>query len=485
MRRRHHSGRSWRVLALVILGVMLFGAVTPPAGAADFPNTDTVLVLDVSGSMGILAEIPQDFPHRDEYQASLTQIMALLEGRNQKKSLHDLASGAQSGVKLAQLQNDIQTYFQTHQIDPKTQSRHAAAQRAAKSYLDLLELSRQNAGTTNRVSLVTFESTLGKNDPLTANRDTIRQELDTLEPLGGTNMGAGLQAALAQLAQAPPGTKQQIILLTDGYNNEGMTNQEILDGPAQTAKARNIPIYTVGFGLLPITVDEQFLSDLAHATNGAYLFADSPDKLAADLLTYQGYSSSQVLARFEGDISTGQSLAAGEMTVPAGKQTLRMAVRSTPGTQVEISLTGPDGKTLSKSDSSVTLAKQGDVTLLTVTKPAAGVWHIGVLRQDLSANPAHYAITASTEGVTTNLPIANVVAQTQGPDQLRTILLIASVVLGVFILIFVILALRGLFSQRASTAGGCFSGCLTVLLVIAVAAGWGGYYLWNKPLFGP
>ena len=64
-------------------------------------------------------------------------------------------------------------------------------------------------------------------------------------------------------------------------------------------------------------------------------------------------------------------------------------------------------------------------------------------------------------------------------------LIAGSAVAGALALLCLILALRGLFGRRASTAGGCLSGCLTLLLVLVIGVGWGGYLLWNAPLFGP
>ena len=215
--------------------------------------------------MEILSEIPQDFPHRDEYRDSLAQLVGFAEGNQGKRSLHDVASGVGSGVKLAQLEQDVDQYLQTHNLDLKEQSRLGAARRAAKSYLDLLELGRQGNNTNDRVALITFDTTLEVNQALTGDYTKTRQTLDTLEPLGGTNMGAGLQAALDRLgpASATANARKQIILLTDGFSNEGLSSEDILNGPAKIAKSRNIPIYTIGFGLVPQTVDEQFLSDLA------------------------------------------------------------------------------------------------------------------------------------------------------------------------------------------------------------------------------
>ncbi len=479
-------GRS--ALLALLLAALLLPLVAPPGTAAAFASADVALVIDVSGSMEILAEIPQDFPHRDEYRDSLVQLIALAEGGQKKRSPREVLNGVGSGVKLLQLQQDVEQYLQTHNLDLAEQSRLGAARRAAAGYLDLLELSRQSSGTSDRVSLITFDSALGINQPLTANFTTARQTLDTLKTGGGTNMGAGLQAALDQLGTAPatPGARKQIILLTDGFNNDGLTNEQILSGPAAVAKSRGIPIYTVGFGLVPQTVDELFLGELAQATNGAYLFADSPTALANALLSYQSFNSGMVLARFEGTINAGQSLSAGQIAVPQGSQSLRMAYRTaTPDATIDLALTGPDGRVLTKASPGVSLAKSGTTAILTLTNPAVGNWKVGVSRQDLGKAPTTYAVTASTEGVSTGLPITAARATSAAPDGWRPYLIIGSAALGVIAVLFFFLTGRGLFSKRASTAGGCFSGCLTTLTVIVIAVGWGGYWLWNQPLFGP
>lgn len=478
----------WRALLALLLGALGPGpAAAAPSTAAAFPATDVVLVLDVSGSMEVLAEIPEDFPHREEYRENLRQLTGFVENRSQKRSIGEVVGGVRSGVNLAQLQTDIDTYFQTHSIDPKTQSRLAAARRAANSYLDLLELNQRLYGTDDRVSIVTFASTLGVNQPLTNDFGALRATLNRLEPLGGTNMGAGIEAALGRLGAPADGRKQQIILLTDGFTNEGLANEQILEGPARRASARGVPIYTIGFGLLPLTVDGQFLGDLAKATGGAYHFADSPQALNATLAAYQSYRTGQVLARFEGSVSQGQDLTAGTVTVPDGRQSMRMSLTTTPGNELDLTLVGPGGRELSRADPNVSLQRQGAVTLLTVTNPQPGPWKVLVNGRKLNkvAVPAPYAIAVSTEGESKDLPIATAAAQERGPDRWRPYLLGGSAVAGALALLFLVLTFRGLFSRRASTAGGCFSGCLTVLLVLAIGLGWGGYYFWNAPLLGP
>lgn len=480
------SSRLRRVMAAALLALWLCSLVAPGDAGAAFASTDVVLVVDVSGSMDFPAEIPQDFPNRDKYQQSITKLIVFLESGSQERSVRDLVDGASAGIQLSQLQGDVDRYLQTHNVTLEDLSRLSAARRALKGYLDLLELSKQG-GTNDRVSLVTFDSGLGVNQALTGNFSTIRTTLDSLTANGGTNMGAGLQAALDQLARSPgaAGTRQQIIVLTDGFNNEGMTNEEILNGPAKTAKSRNIPVYTVGLGLVQQTIDSQFLSDLATATGGAYLFVNSPDKLAGTLLAYQGYTSSRVLARYQGELRAGQSLKAGTVEVPTGSQSLRMTYRVSPGTALDVSLTRPDGKVLTKADLSASLQKQGDTGLLTIANPPSGRWEVNLSRADGGKDPTQYTLTAATEGRTTDLPIALATRIYATPESWRPYLVFATVVIGLVGSFYLYLTFRGLFNRRASTCGGCFSGCFTVLLVALVAVGWGGYWLWNQPIIRP
>lgn len=470
------------ILSAFLLAIWLWGVIAPPGVGAAFASTDVVFVVDVSDSMEFPAEVPQDFPNREEYRRAITQLISAVENGQEKRTVRDVINILDATIQLSRLQGDVNQYLQTHNIDLDDLSRLNAARRSLKGYLDLLELSKQT-GTNDRVSLITFADTASTGQPLGTDFAATRRALDTLTASGGSNIGAGLQAALDQLSRSPAaaGTRQQIILVTGGFTSTGLSNEQILSGPAQVAKARNIPVYTVGLGLIPQIVDGEFLSDLASATGGAYLYADSPDKLAGTLLTYQGFGSSRVLARYDGEIRAGQSLRAGSIEVPGGSQSLRMAYRTTTGTGLDVSLTQPGGRVLTKNDLSASLKKQGDTTIVTIANPPPGRWEVSLARADTSPDTAQYTLTASTEGQTTELPIALVTRLYESPEGWRPALVFATIVSAVVGVFFIFLTLRGFTSRRASTAGGCFSGCFTVIIVILIAVGWGGYWLWNQP----
>jgi hypothetical protein len=49
-------------------------------------------------------------------------------------------------------------------------------------------------------------------------------------------------------AEKPAAERSVIILLGDGVNNEGMSNQEALAGPAAEVARRGVCIHSAGFG---------------------------------------------------------------------------------------------------------------------------------------------------------------------------------------------------------------------------------------------
>lgn len=471
-----------RIVAALLLAIWLSGFFSPTGVGAAFASTDVIFLIDVSDSMDFPADIPADFPNRDEYRRAIGQLIAALERGEDERTISDMLNLFNATIQLSRLQGDVETYLQNNNIDLDDLSRLTAARNAVGAYLDLLELSKQN-GTNDRVSLITFAGTATTQRPLGGDFAATRTALSGLSAGGGTNIGAGLQAALDQFARspAPAGTRQQIILVTGGFTSEGLSSEQILSGPAQTAKSRNIPVYTVGLGLVPQIVDADFLADLARTTGGAYLYADSSDKLAGTLMTYQGFGSSRVLAKYDGTVSAGQSLRAGTVEVPSGSQSLRMAYRTTSSTALDISVAQPGGRVLTKADLGASLKKQGDTTLVTIANPPPGRWEITLARTDTGPDIAQYTVTASTEGTTDELPIALVAQLYESPEGWRPALVVGSAIIGIVGIFFVFLTFRGLFGRRTSTLGGCFSGCFTVVIVILIAVGWGGYWLWNQP----
>ncbi|MCL2807166.1 MAG: VWA domain-containing protein [Coriobacteriia bacterium] len=82
-----------------------------------------------------------------------------------------------------------------------------------------------------------------------------------------TDIGLGLQTALAAMANKPLNAEQQILLLSDGISTVGMNNSEILSGPVAEAARRGVVIDVVALGNME-QLDVDFLQQVASATGG-------------------------------------------------------------------------------------------------------------------------------------------------------------------------------------------------------------------------
>ena len=163
-------------------------------------------------------------------------------------------------------------------VDP---TRAAAAAAAVRAFVDGVP-----DGT--RLGIVAFAGGAGVVQPLTDDKDAVREAIARIPPPnGGTAIGDALAAAARLL---PPSGRRAIVLITDGVNNLGID-------PAQVAPqlgAAAIEIDTVGIGtndsgqLVPGTdqaasIDEEALRQIATAAHGVYARANDAGTLRARL----------------------------------------------------------------------------------------------------------------------------------------------------------------------------------------------------------
>jgi len=154
----------------------------------------------------------------------------------------------------------------------------------------------------DRIGVVLFSGRAYTMAPLTFDHDWLAKQLERVR-IGmiedGTAIGDGLGVSLTRLEQAKreSGGKRQgafIVLLTDGANNRGaLTPQQA----TELAKARGIPVYTIGAGQdglvpfpvfdekgrkigyrrVPADLDEGALREIANATGGKFFRAFDTD----------------------------------------------------------------------------------------------------------------------------------------------------------------------------------------------------------------
>ncbi|HEY7201955.1 MAG TPA: VWA domain-containing protein [Candidatus Dormibacteraeota bacterium] len=385
--------------ALLVLAACLalpWGAAAPAAAAGD--GSTTVLVLDVSGSMEDPARIPPDFPQAAKLKEKEDAVGRLVEQAHpgHKVPLSVIAGGLLGLPDLLSLRSDLDTYLKQHNIDPATLSKLAALKAAAGAMLTAVQFERDHAGADDRVGVVTFSddsSVLAQPTPQVAGLNAAVQGLQTA---GSTNMGAGLQSALELLKGQP---NPSIILLTDGWNNEGMTNDEVLSGPVQAATAGKVPVCTVGLGQSPADVDQRLLSDIASRTGGGYHFVDGSSPLGGDLLACHQSLAGEALVEERGTVRQGQVAQGQGFTMPAGRHRLSVTL-SWPGSQLDLRVTDPAGKAVGAGYPGASITRGAGVAVLTVTNPAAGHWGMGIAGVQTAAAGEQFVATAATEGTT-------------------------------------------------------------------------------------
>lgn len=157
---------------------------------------------------------------------------------------------------------------------------------------------------TDRIGIVLFAGRAYTMAPLTFDHDWLARQLERVK-IGmiedGTAIGDGLGVALTRLEQAkrsPDGRRLGafVVLLTDGANNRGALQPQ---QAAELAKARQVPVYTIGAGkegYVPVPVfdnggrrvgqrqvfsdlDEGQLRQIADATGGKFFRAVDNDTI--------------------------------------------------------------------------------------------------------------------------------------------------------------------------------------------------------------
>jgi Ca-activated chloride channel homolog len=180
------------------------------------------------------------------------------------------------------LVTDVSRSMSATDVSP---TRLEAARQAAESFLE--RVPRQL-----RVGLVTYSNQAQTLQTPTTDHAEVLAALQTLQPVSGTETGAGLRTALDDLklgvratARRPPAA---IVLLSDGSATDGLAADQV----AADARQLRVPIYTVALGtdegaialpgrLLPVPPDPEALRRIASTSGGEAFRAEDADELDA------------------------------------------------------------------------------------------------------------------------------------------------------------------------------------------------------------
>jgi hypothetical protein len=109
-------------------------------------------------------------------------------------------------------------------------------------------------------------------------RNLVIASIRTLGDGGGTNLGGGFLAGLAQVFGAfNPWQLNQVVLFSDGQPNIGITSSGELARIAARAAEHGVAVTTIGFGM---DHDELLMQGMADASGGNYYYVDNPGDMS-------------------------------------------------------------------------------------------------------------------------------------------------------------------------------------------------------------
>ncbi|MDQ6878439.1 MAG: VWA domain-containing protein [Candidatus Dormibacteraeota bacterium] len=502
-----------RLVAVACVGALLLlsGAAQPAQAAA--PGASTVFVLDISGSMDSPGIIPPDFPGAAKLKQSQDAIEQFIEQAKpgKKVTLKVLFGAIGSLGDFIHSQSDLNDWMTKQGIDPKTISKLYGLKIAATAMLNALAAERA-AGLDERAGLVTFSSDASVLANMNSNPGSLQSAVAGLATQGSTNIGDGLDKALGLLHGAP---NPAIVLITDGWNNTGMTNAEVLSGPTQRAAAQKIPICTIGIGQSHADVDQPLLTSISNKTGGGYYFVGDGISLQSDMLACHHSLGRQLLADLRGYVQQGQTVQAGVITVPAQKTSLLVTL-SWPVGALSMRLTDPSGRTVAGGYPGARVSNSPGLETVSVSNPPAGTYKASVAGEKTAAAGDPFSVAASSDGVTAS-PHHDTVTIVQANNSdvvLDRIYLVRNVGFAILALLLALAVFSRLRRPKLRPAaapvayqapppgapvpvpapqappepasgfgcGGCLWWMFFGLAVLVVGAAYGALWLWQTPI---
>lgn len=163
-------------------------------------------------------------------------------------------------------------------------SKISEVKQAAKSFIDVIA---QDAGTSNRIGLVSFASTATLDNSLTTNFSAIKNKIDSLTANNYTCHECAITKANQEIStNGRPGVKKVVILLTDGQANYIIGGSQKVDTSLAESKAltavtsgfmtNKTAFFTIGFGIEGQTgntgYNGSFLQKITTLTGGKYYY---------------------------------------------------------------------------------------------------------------------------------------------------------------------------------------------------------------------
>lgn len=181
----------------------------------------------------------------------------------------------------------------------------------------------------DRVALVVYDSTVETLVPSTGvegGRRRVAEALSRVRDMGGTNLGAGLAEGIRQaMAGRSEQSVNNVVLLSDGQANEGVTDPGQLAQMAANALQFGVTLTSIGLGL---DFNEQLMMALAQRGRGGYHYirdaGDLAEGFASRLLQLESMVARDVVV----EVTPGPGVEVGDAYVDGVERTAgRLRVR--------------------------------------------------------------------------------------------------------------------------------------------------------------
>ncbi|MEI9476452.1 MAG: FHA domain-containing protein [Deltaproteobacteria bacterium] len=197
-----------------------------------------------------------------------------------------------------------------------------SARQAGMDLLRMIALEYQAFQMKHNAALVEFSTTGQVLHHLSADFSALESAIMSIAPQASTNLGEGISLALSEL-QNSKSTNRLMIVLSDGNSNEGISPEQILVQLLPKAKALGVRIYTVGFGDRVLgAIDEELLNNIAVNSGAKYFYAGSGFDLSNIYVAMRHQSMGTMAYSKEGIIHQGETVELGSFTVDSQKDLL-------------------------------------------------------------------------------------------------------------------------------------------------------------------
>jgi uncharacterized protein YegL len=237
--------------------------------------------------------------------------------------------------------------------------------------------------------IVSFSTIASVDFPLTQINDSTAKNnamaaVESQFATGATNIGSGLQTALAQITSQGEctGCEKTIILLSDGDHNIGLPPASVI---VDIQKAGvNVVAVTVGNDIS--SAGEKTLKDIANQTQGTYYRALAPTDYVAFLrILARGFTGYKPVLDAPQIINSGQVKEIPVRVETGATNTSFGVITADQMDNLTLSLRKPSGGMLTETNGqNVEFSADPNMRLFKITAPEAGIWTIvvsaGVIR---------------------------------------------------------------------------------------------------------